>query len=280
MAEATAPRLQDVASELKKTIDYFHTHYGEDSLAAAVPARGRSSREERVGASVWEGRTPRRSLATAPYSTDGANELGSASGAAGDGGRTIGPGLDDMKTHINLLPLKHRRRALLRRRVLQWSLAWAVCAIVAAGFCWSGYSRYGRSQAAREVAARAYAPLEKLIHQQDASRSQLRTMEAHGTLLAHLHEDRPLLALMGVVSESAKKVQRPTRRPRPPAPAARHAGQTGAAESREPREETKAADCEESLALGNRHAPGRRTGQPGDRDIRRQPARQRSVSAR
>ena len=110
-----------------------------------------------------------------------------------------------MKDHVNLLPFKYRRRELLRRRLLQWSLVWIACTTVAAGFCWSEYSRYRRSQAAMEAAARAYLPLETLIRQRDASRSQLRRLHAKGTILGHLREERPVLALMGVASESARK---------------------------------------------------------------------------
>lgn len=110
-----------------------------------------------------------------------------------------------MKSSINLLPLAYRRRDLLRSRLLQWSLVWIVCAVIAAGIGVVKQGRYRSSLGAMKEARSDYLPLEKLMRERDAARSKLGRLHAKGTLLEHLRERRPILTLLGVVSQSARK---------------------------------------------------------------------------
>ncbi len=110
-----------------------------------------------------------------------------------------------MKSSVNLLPFAYRRSDLLRSRLLQWSLVWIVCAVIAAGIGWVKQGRYRSSLGAMEAARGNYLPLEKLMHERDEARSKLGRLHAKGTLLGQLRERRPILTLMGVVSQSARK---------------------------------------------------------------------------
>lgn len=110
-----------------------------------------------------------------------------------------------MRSFNNLLPFEHRRTALLRSRFLQWCLVWIACVLIAAGLWWLKESGYRRSLDTMETAQRSYLPLKKLMRQREATRSELDRLHAKGTLLGQLREQRPILTLLGAVSESARK---------------------------------------------------------------------------
>lgn len=110
-----------------------------------------------------------------------------------------------MRNHVNLLPFEHRRRGLLRRTLLRWSLVWMIGAGAAAAFFWLEHGRYRSALAETEAADAAYQPLARLIRQSDASRNGLRQLHAKGTILGRLREERPVLALIAVAGESAAK---------------------------------------------------------------------------
>ena len=109
-----------------------------------------------------------------------------------------------MKNSLNLLPLEHRVRETARRRLLQWCLVWALCAVAAGGAWWL---KQGRCRAVRQqlqVAQRDYAPLEKTIRESDEIGKELDRLRAKGSILGKLLDEKPPLTLIGVVSNSAR----------------------------------------------------------------------------
>jgi len=110
-----------------------------------------------------------------------------------------------MKTFVNLLPFGYRRRDLFRARLVQWCLVWLACATVATGTWQVKRSRYLSSLRAMEAAQSRYLPLAELSRQRDAARKELDRLHAKGTILEQLRDEKPILTLMGVVSDSARK---------------------------------------------------------------------------
>ena len=106
-----------------------------------------------------------------------------------------------MKTFVNLLPLEYRRRQLVRCRLVQWSVVWALCVLLAAGVWWGKQCRHRSARYAAEAAERAYLPLKKLLGESDAMRTELEQLHAKGTILRQLCDDRPIVTLIGVVSQ-------------------------------------------------------------------------------
>jgi len=110
-----------------------------------------------------------------------------------------------MKSFVNLLPFEYRRRELVRRRLLQWSLVWLVCIAAVTGIGWAKYGRWRRLQQAIGTVQHRYRPLARIISQRDAARGELRKLHARGTVPSELVEQRPVVTLLAVVGRSAQK---------------------------------------------------------------------------
>ncbi len=115
---------------------------------------------------------------------------------------------DTMNEFINLLPLEYRRRVLLRRRLVLWAGIWAVSLTVAVSVSASKHTAYRDVRRKTEAAERAYRPLEQLTRQCTTMQKELDQLHAKGTLLGQLRDERPLLTLVGVASQSARQCRR------------------------------------------------------------------------
>jgi hypothetical protein len=110
-----------------------------------------------------------------------------------------------MKTSINLIPVEHRRWHLIRRRLWQWSLFWALC-LVAVGV--NGYRKSERCRQDRQAldsARQRYLPLQELTDATQAMRCELQNLQARETLVGQLREKRSVFTLLGLASRSAAK---------------------------------------------------------------------------
>lgn len=112
-----------------------------------------------------------------------------------------------MKRFVNLLPWKHRRRQLIRRRLLQWAAVWAV--LVALGAGWVGTGLIQRAEVHERVAEleAEYAPVGELTRQLTEARKTLRQWQERRDAVAALEETRPALTLLGLVSRCAQACQ-------------------------------------------------------------------------
>ncbi len=110
-----------------------------------------------------------------------------------------------MRAFANLLPFEYRQRQLLRRRIAQWCALWALCALVIAGAWWAKRLHYRIMVRNREAAERSFLPLAELARESQALRRELAELRAKGTILGQLHDERPLLSLMGLAGRSARE---------------------------------------------------------------------------
>lgn len=110
-----------------------------------------------------------------------------------------------MKSSLNLLPFEYRVRELARRRLLQWSLVWVACAAMAFGVWWLKQSRCRAARLASEAAERDYRPLEVLIGESETMRTELEQLHAKGTVLGSLLDQRPVITLIGLTSQSVRQ---------------------------------------------------------------------------
>jgi hypothetical protein len=110
-----------------------------------------------------------------------------------------------MKTFVNLLPFEYRRKGLLSRRLMQWSLVWIMCATIAFGAWWLKYDRYCDRLHESSTAERAYLPLAKLMRERKEMQAELKELQAQDTIFGQLLDERPLVTLIGMTSRSARR---------------------------------------------------------------------------
>ena len=112
-----------------------------------------------------------------------------------------------MKTSINLLPGAYRRRTLIRRRVRQWSVAWGLGLAIAMSVGSVEYQRYQEAQHLVMAHERAYAPLQYLKDETAKTQTQLTALGAQESVLEQLHDDRPAVTVLGLVSRSTRQCE-------------------------------------------------------------------------
>ncbi len=110
-----------------------------------------------------------------------------------------------MRAFANLLPFEYRQRQLLRRRIRQWCMLWGLCALVIAGAWWAKRLHYRIMLRNRQAAERSFLPLAELAQESQALRNELAELRAKGTILGQLHDQRPLLSLLGLAGRSAQE---------------------------------------------------------------------------
>ena len=110
-----------------------------------------------------------------------------------------------MKTSVDLLQSEYHLVTLLRRRVLQWSLVWGACVVIALATWWLMQSRLSGARRAMEAAQCSYLPVEKLSQQNATMQRELRQLQAKGTVFGQLRDERPLLTLVGLASQAARQ---------------------------------------------------------------------------
>jgi len=109
-----------------------------------------------------------------------------------------------MRTNINLLPHSFRRQQMIRTRVIQWSMA--MCGVVIVGWiihCYQLSERRALSQHL-EVLAREHQPTQTMLRQLVDMRQQLKDLQQQEAIAVQLEQQRNALALLGVISRTAK----------------------------------------------------------------------------
>jgi hypothetical protein len=115
--------------------------------------------------------------------------------------------VDLMKTNVNLLPWTFRRDRLLRRRLRQWSCAWALGAAVLAGGWWIEWSACHAVLA--EVAGKEqnYEAVKQLRGDIAKLTALQRGLGNQQNLLGALQAAPPPLLVVALVSQSAQHCQ-------------------------------------------------------------------------
>ena len=106
--------------------------------------------------------------------------------------------------HLNLLPPKVRQAGIVRARAKQWTLAWSITAILAGGAWWLKAGQRDQLAAGVDQLELAYAPLDKLWHETQRLRTGRTELKQRELVFNELQTLRPPLALIGLVSRSAK----------------------------------------------------------------------------
>ena len=109
-----------------------------------------------------------------------------------------------MKTYVNLLSPKHQITALVRKLLARWCAVWALGIIVAAGVFWLNKGQYEKTAASMSAAEFACMPVAEIANENARMRGQVRRFNCRETLVGQLGDDKPLLGLLAVVSESAR----------------------------------------------------------------------------
>jgi len=110
-----------------------------------------------------------------------------------------------MKPFINLIPLERRRMQLVRTRLCQWAAVWSICSLIVAGIGWQKYQGCARARKAADAAEEQYEPFLKLQREKLAMQRERERLSAKDTILGRLQTEEPMLALVGVVSNSARE---------------------------------------------------------------------------
>ncbi len=112
-----------------------------------------------------------------------------------------------MKTRLNLLPWRVRRSQIVRRRLIQWTVAWAMVAGVTAGLCLAKANQRAEAQEALTRLEDEYAPIAAVRNQIQSCRKSLEAWNRREAAAAQLEDSRPALTLVGMVSRSARVCQ-------------------------------------------------------------------------
>ena len=110
-----------------------------------------------------------------------------------------------MKTHVNLLPLKYRRAALIRSLLVRWCAVWFGAVAILAGMYSlnaSGYRNTAADVTAKEAQCR---PILTTAKANRGIRTEVRRFEHRETLVGQLREDKPALNFLAVVGNGARQ---------------------------------------------------------------------------
>lgn len=110
-----------------------------------------------------------------------------------------------MKTSINLLGLSQRRQQMLRRRVAQWCKLIVVVLLGGMGIHWY-LSREQAALARRyEALANGHRPTEAMLRELISMREQLAEIKQQELVARELEQQRQVLAVLGLISQSARR---------------------------------------------------------------------------
>jgi hypothetical protein len=107
--------------------------------------------------------------------------------------------------HVNLLPAKLQQRLLIRRRVAQWTVVWAGCALAAVSFCGLRFRTLRAQHAAHNAKQLECQPVRAIVDDSDALEQTLAAADARYAELCRLMPDDSALAVLGVVSQAAQR---------------------------------------------------------------------------
>ena len=108
-----------------------------------------------------------------------------------------------MKTYVNLLSARVRKRQFVRRFLRNWGAAWVACLIVGMGACISQWQRTRDLQAGLTQREATYSGVRRALRREDAIHSRIRRLEAQRNLYLSIDNKELPLSVIGVLSKSA-----------------------------------------------------------------------------
>ncbi len=109
--------------------------------------------------------------------------------------------------HINLLPWHYRRRCLLRRRLRQWSIAWAVVVLSLAAGWLEQHARWQAALAELEMHEQRYDEIRAVKSEIARLMAQQQSLGKQQDLVSQLQQAPPPLLTLALVSASAAKCE-------------------------------------------------------------------------
>jgi Tfp pilus assembly protein PilN len=113
--------------------------------------------------------------------------------------------LEIMKTHVNLLPWSYRRSRLLRRRLRQWSVVWAVIGLLMAAGWLEERSRWLAALEETENEEARYDEVRALRGEIARLTAQQKSLGEQQDLVTRLQQAPPPLLPLALVSASAAR---------------------------------------------------------------------------
>jgi hypothetical protein len=112
-----------------------------------------------------------------------------------------------MRNMINLLPVAYRRQQIVRKRAIQWISV--ICAAAALGWGWHHFERREQLLLTQQLDSleREHAPARTMLNQLVDMRQQLVELQQQENIATELEYQRNVLALLSVISETAKASQ-------------------------------------------------------------------------
>jgi Tfp pilus assembly protein PilN len=120
--------------------------------------------------------------------------------------RFVGTGLEGgMKRTINLLPPSFRKQQILRKRIIQWTVA--ICVVLVFGWLLHWYEVHEQRAQAQllEGLAREHQPTRTMLQELVEMRQQLVDLQQQESIARELEHERNALVLLGVISDAAEK---------------------------------------------------------------------------
>lgn len=107
--------------------------------------------------------------------------------------------------HLNMMPMKYRREQIIRQRLKQWSVVWGIALSAAVACAWQQTVDCGKMAAHLEVLEARHLRVEDSQSALEAVRDELRDLEQREAILLQLSQRRPMLSLLGVISQAARQ---------------------------------------------------------------------------
>ena len=110
-----------------------------------------------------------------------------------------------MKRMINLLPSSFRKQQILRKRIIQWTIA--TCVVLVFGWLLHWHELHEQSAQAQrlEGLVREHQPTRTMLHELVGMRQQLVDLQQQESIARELEDQRNALVLLGLIGEAAKK---------------------------------------------------------------------------
>lgn len=108
------------------------------------------------------------------------------------------------RTHLNLMPARYRRWALVRAAVTAWAGVWLLGLAVTFCIWWQLTSGWGDVHKEASQLERRYAPTLALKREIQAMRQRLAGVRTEEEAAAGLESDHPGITLLGLISRASK----------------------------------------------------------------------------
>ena len=106
---------------------------------------------------------------------------------------------------LNLLPREARRNVLLRIRITQWTMIASLCLLIGIVAGLRTYKFQTDVQAEQASLMSAYVPINNMKIKLKTLKLEASQLTKHEEIAQELENQKPMLSLLGVISEAAKK---------------------------------------------------------------------------